>query len=389
MNMRLLLVLLGCGIVLPLAAWRVPGYGVRLQGPVVSLRIEDAVGFTSPFGRGLETRRVLRQETVFTNGLRPVLASWYARDGRLVSRSTWQYDKDGRLVERLRKPHGRSLPERLSLRFDESPAVLEKVLHLAGKHAYFRSRYRYDDGGRIAGESLLREDGSMLLHGEYRYGQDEQADSIRFYQGDGTPVFALNQDYDSEGRLTAREWRDAAGELLGGPVFLRDEKGRLLTRLERGGAAGFDMLTRYRYDDAGRLIASARYRDQTTLLGERLREYRPDGRLLAVEERDGDGLLLVRKEYDGQGLLLNRQSYRHGQVVTDKVAYRYDGERRFERVQQGADGVFLTRYHYDGRGNPLRQERFRQERRFGRDAWVPVSVRHFLLRYARDRRAED
>jgi hypothetical protein len=58
-------------------------------------------------------------------------------------------------------------------------------------------------------------------------------------------------------------------------------------------------------------------------------------------------------------------------------------------VQQGADGVFLTRYHYDGRGNPLRQERFRQERRFGRDAWVPVSVRHFLLRYARDRRAED
>ncbi|PVV25102.1 MAG: hypothetical protein B6D78_00685 [gamma proteobacterium symbiont of Ctena orbiculata] len=197
--------------------------------------------------------------------------------------------------------------------------------------------YAYDAIGNLS--TITDPDGKQI---SLDYDQAGRATALEDNSGN-----RLEQELDTEGRLTQRSLSDAQGQLLATVSYLYDAQGRLSTRENPRGQ------THYRYDEAGRLAEVENPQGYATEL-----DYNGLGQLLAVTQ---PGNRVTQLHYDEQGKAVGLTDPRNnttaqrkddfGNLIrqsnpdTGEVRYAYDSAGN--RIQKTDAQGITTRYRYD------------------------------------------
>lgn len=194
---------------------------------------------------------------------RPLESTELSSDGSKHT-SKWSYDEAGRLLlaERLRYARdGHSLVEgHEQQHVYDAQGRLERIEHYQrwreeAPRWRVRHLYRYGEGGRLEAIELWDYEGlNGSITETFAYHANGQLRRY-LYESDWNTSIMLRKDYDEQGRLIFVDRTLSEGVVR--TTYTYDARGRLATMrdVQTSGGGTTERLTRYQYDDSGRIVA--------------------------------------------------------------------------------------------------------------------------------------
>jgi len=207
------------------------------------------------------------------------------------SRSTFEYDEAGRLVE-TQISIGDESAGRVAYEYDESGRLVRQV-------GYGR------EGARVTEERSYAPDGSHVRVHPFPEGVTDvycPVDGADYYFS-GPGAREMVTAYDPEDRISEMLLKNADGEVLRRFVLTRDRQGRLVKDELLLDGESASMTTEYTYDELGRLTATLR---RHFGLEEESQTYSYDDRGNQAEVVTDRGQTRYTYKYDRQGNWIER-----------------------------------------------------------------------------------
>jgi len=205
-------------------------------------------------------------------------------------------------------------------------SVVERLRSFGGDQFRSRSRFSYDDQGRLVRWRGLDREGNILW--EYRYEYDDRGNLTQETSTAGDGELLETTVYQYVGHQIVAEVLYVDSRVEWRKTYRHDAAGnRSEWSLTDGEGIRFKHVEEFR-DETGRTEREVHYDQFGAVLEEVFHAYDEIGRLVAVTTRDGTGSVLSRREYRyrGDGRILRDQTtiYEEDGTTTETVQYTYD-----------------------------------------------------------------
>ena len=189
-------------------------------------------------------------------------------------RTERSYDSEGRLVEEFSLSESGERAYTKTLAYDARGNLVKE--HIESRKATTTRTLRYDDQGRVSGESTNS--------GEVRH------------------------TYDDQGRLTSKKHLDTKGAAQGTTALTYDAAGNVLSEVRTNAEGTVIRAMEYLYDDGGRRTSETMKRGDRVVVVT-LTHYEGDNPVRVETDHRGDGHIDATKvlRYDTAGNLLSEE----------------------------------------------------------------------------------
>ena len=215
--------------------------------------------------------------------------------------------------------------------YNEDGNILEEAHYGTGQELAEKSRYQYDDKGRVSGMLLMDESDEVLEDKRIEWSEPDRMEKEITHYLDGSEM-TVTYHHDEQGRLVRKITADEEGEVESREIFSYD--GDNLVRVEK-------------YNEDDRLV----FKQDDIYNGKE----RSESMIFLMEDPDDKTVRVIK--YNERGQRSAELVYDRKDRLVEKNHYEVDDQGRLVKmVEENAARRNTTEFFYDDSGNNIREQ---------------------------------